>query len=186
MSDQGSGVPEEERSGAGSDSGGEDSPGTQPGATDPYGTGPTPYGQPSYGQQQYQPSDYGQQPYGQPGYGQPGYGQPADYGQMPPYGQQPYPGYYGYPVARQTEQTAIWALVLSIAGWVCLWLFGWIPALILASSAQRSIEASGGMKEGDGLVKAARIISWIGIGLTIAGFVFFLVAILVAAGTSST
>jgi len=125
------------------------------------------YGQPPSGQYgqtgQDQPS-YGQPTYGQPAYGQPSYGQPA-YGQ-PTYGQPAYgqPG-YGYPPAPSTDSTAIWALVLSIVSWVLCPVIPAVIALVLASSAERNIEASNGALAGVGMVKAARIISWIHLGL---------------------
>src|SRR5437016_8167285 len=106
-------------------------------------------GQPPPGQ----PPPY--QPYGQPGSGQPGYGQPP----YQPYGQPAYGGYGGYPYARQTEGTAIAALVLAIVSFVLCPVIPAIVALVLCSTATRNIQQSGGAKEGEGLVKAAQIIA---------------------------
>jgi hypothetical protein len=106
---------------------------------------------------------------------------PADYPPAPP-AQQPSTGAAGYsgaypppapypyaappPAAAPTDDKAVWALVTSIAGWflcpIVLHVVGWV----LANSALQTIRASGGTVGGDGLAKAARIIS-------IAGLVFY-------------
>jgi len=60
-------------------------------------------------------------------------------------------------------------------------------ALVLASNAAKEIEASGGRIQGQGLVTAARVVSWVNIGLWAAILVvgtFFLVLVAVAGGTS--
>lgn len=175
-----------------------ESPAEEPSATTPYAS-PQPYGPPQPGQPQYgQPA---QQPYGQPGYAQPGYGpqygQPAQqpygapqYGQsaQQPYGAPQYPQPYGYgqpPYGpqRETEATAVVALVLSIGSWVLIPLVLAIVALILAGSADRNIKASGGIKEGTGLVQAARIISWINIAFF--GLLTLVITIFVIAAVSA-
>jgi hypothetical protein len=119
---------------------------------------------------------YGQQPsYGTPPPPPPGYGQP--------YGQ-PY-GYGGY-AAPETESMAIIALVLAIGSFVVCPVIPAIVALVLANNADASIQASGGRKTGEGLTKAARIVSWVNIGLVLAGLVFvILIAVLAAASSSS-
>ena len=124
-----------------------------------YGGGP--YGGPQYGGGQYGGPQYGQQP-GQP-YGAVPYGTPPG---APGWG--PPPGYagYGYP-PQQTDGKAITALVLAIASWVLCPVVPAIIALVLASGSQRDIEASGGRLGGDGLNKAAKIISWINLGLAL-------------------
>ena len=118
-----------------------------------------------------------------PGYGAPpaGYGAPPGYG--PPPGYAPY-GYapYGQPV-KQTESKAVVALVLSIVSWVACPFVPAIAALIVAADADRKIKASGGYLEGEGLVKASRIISWIHLGLCALALVIFLIAV-VAVGSS--
>jgi hypothetical protein len=96
------------------------------------------------------PSAPGSPPYGgQPGYGQPGYG-------APPYGY----GYgYGYPAGPQTDSSATAALVIAIVGFFVCPPVGAIVALVMANSAQKRIEASGGRLTGLDQAKAARIIA---------------------------
>jgi hypothetical protein len=60
-----------------------------------------------------------------------------------------------------------------------------IVALVLASSADAEIRASGGRLTGEGLNKAAKIISWINIGLTVVGIIG-LVALFSLASPDST
>ena len=68
---------------------------------------------------------------------------------------------YGAPT--RTEGMAIGALVCAIVGlFVCGIVLG-IVALVLANTAQKRIDASGGQLQGDGLVTAARIIGVISI-----------------------
>jgi hypothetical protein len=74
--------------------------------------------------------------------------------------------------------------VLSLASYVVCPVVPAIVALVLASSAKQEIAMSGGRQTGDGLIKAAVILSWVNIGLTVAVIVG-LVA-LVAIGTSTT
>ena len=108
---------------------------------------------------------YGPPPeYGQPGYGQPGYGQA--YGPQPGYGQ-PMPAGYGYPgyAPPSTEGNAIAALILAIASFVICPVIPAIIALVLAGSAKRNILASGGAKQGLGMVTGARIVAWANIVL---------------------
>ena len=131
----------------------------------------------------YPPPPGDQDPYGQqppaPPYGTPPPPPPPAYG----YGQQPY-GYGGYQ-APETESTAVVALVLAIASWVVCPVIPAIVALVLANNADASIQASGGRKTGEGLTKAARIISWINIGLCVGGLVLvILIAVLAAASGS--
>lgn len=144
--------------------------------TDPWRTPPTPPPPPPYGQQ----AGYGQQPsYGQ----QPPYGQQPQYGQ-PPYGQQPPYGYQAYGTPPQTEGTAIGALIASILSWVFCPLIPAIVALVMIPGAKRKIDSSGGRLTGDGLLTAAKWISWINIGfyaLLIVGF-----ALLVAVGVATS
>lgn len=166
------------------DAPGQSTPG-QPG----YGGQPGQPGQPGYGDQ----PGYGGQPSQPPGYGQPGYGgQPQGYGQpgwgpAPAYGQPPQgyggPGYGGY-AAPQTETKSVIALVLAIGSFVVCPLVPAIIALVLASSSKREIESSGGRLTGLGLVKAARIISWINIVLCLLGVLAF-VLLVAFAGTTS-
>jgi hypothetical protein len=82
-----------------------------------------------------------------------------------------------------TEGNAIAALVCAIASFAICPLIPAIVALFLAASADRNIAASGGMKEGAGLSRAAKIVAWINIGLCAFGLVI-LVAIAASASGS--
>jgi hypothetical protein len=122
-------------------------------------------------------------------------GEQDPYGQQPSYGYQPPPppppqgygqpyGYGGY-AAPETESMAIIALVLAIGSFVVCPVIPAIVALVLANNADASIQASGGRKTGEGLTKAARIVSWVNIGLFLAGLVLvILIAVLAAASNS--
>jgi hypothetical protein len=153
----------------------DDRPGDKP--TEPFGGGappppppPSSYGQPGYGQQ----PGYGppptpeQQPYGQPGYGQQGYGQQG----------------YGYAAAPQTEGTATAALVIAIVGFFVCAPVGAIVALVLANSATRRIEESGGRLGGLEQARWARIIAIVELVLTAILIVGFI--LLLAIGATST
>ena len=98
-----------------------------------------------------------------------------------------YPGYAAAPVAAApaTSSNAIIALILAIVSWAVCPIIPAIVALILAHSAAKEIAASGGRIQGGGLVTAARIVSWVNIGLWAAVVVvggFFLVLAVVAGG----
>jgi hypothetical protein len=112
-------------------------------------------------------------PYGgQPGYGPPGYGQPG-YGPPPGYG-------YGYPAGPPTDSSATAALVIAIVGFFICAPIGAIVALVLANSAQKRIEASGGRLGGLEMARAARIIAIIELVLTAVLIVGGLIAIAVS------
>lgn len=122
-----------------------------------------------------------------PGQGQPppapGYGPPPPYGSPPPayghsgYGQQPGQPNWGQPgpPAAPTETKAIIALVMAIGSFVLFPLVLAIVGLVLASMAQRDIRASGGRLGGEGLVTAAKVISWINIALCVLAVLFIVV-----------
>jgi hypothetical protein len=136
----------------------------------------SPWGTPPPGQQPGQQPGWGAPP---PGYGQqqPGWGQPQ---QQPGWGQQQ-PGYgappgYGYG-APQTDGKAIGALICAIASFVVCPFVTAIVGLILAGQSARSIAASGGRLTGEGMVTAARVISWINIALSVLFLVFVLIAV---------
>jgi len=74
----------------------------------------------------------------------------------------PPPAYAPMP---QTSNSAIIALVLSIVAWVVCPIIPAIIALVFANKADKEIAASNGWVTGDGLVTAAKIVSWINIGL---------------------
>lgn len=94
-------------------------------------------------------------------------------------------GYPAAPAAPQTSSNAIISLILAIVSWAVCPIIPAIVALVLASSAAKEIEASGGRVQGAGLVTASRIVSWVNIGLWAAMLVvgaFFLVLAIVAGG----
>lgn len=66
---------------------------------------------------------------------------------------------------QQTEPKAVVALVLAIGSFVVLPLLPAVAALLLARASRRDIDASGGRYTGTGLLTAARVISWINLGL---------------------
>jgi hypothetical protein len=110
-------------------------------------------------------------PAGPPGYGQPGYGQPG-------YG-------YGYPAGPPTDSSATAALVIAIVGFFICAPVGAIVALILANSAQKRIEASGGRLGGLEMARAARIIAIIELVLTAVLIVGGLIAIAVSVNANN-
>jgi hypothetical protein len=170
----------DERPGPPGGEGRDERPGEQP--TEPFGGGappppPSAPGQPGgYGQQ---PGGYGPPPpepqpygptggYGQPGYGQPGYGQPG----------------YGYPAGPQVEGTATAALIVAIVGFFVCPPAGAIVALVLANSATRRIEESGGRLSGLEQARWARIIAIVELVLVAIGLVFFIIFLVI--GVTST
>jgi hypothetical protein len=157
--------------------GGEDRPGEQP--TEPFGGGaPPPPPPPSYDQPP--PGGYGQQPGQQPGYGPPP-SEPQGYGQ-PGYGQ---PG-YGYAAGPQTEGTATAALVVAIVGFFVCAPVGAIVALVLANSATKRIEESGGRLQGLEQARWARIIAIVELVLTAVIILFAIIAIIIGASSTSS
>ena len=103
----------------------------------------------------------------------------------------PPPGYGAAPVPApnpmpRTSSNAVVALVLAICSFLVCPLIPAVVALFLANSAQREIDASGGWVTGDGLVKGAKIASWINIGLCIAGILGFILLIATASITTTT
>jgi hypothetical protein len=140
----------------------EDQPGEHP--TEPLG-GPPP-GQPGYGQ----PQDYGQPQ---------AYGQPQDYGQVQGYGQPQSYG-YGYQAPPPADSSAIAALVIAIVGFFICPPVGAVVALVLANSAEKRIEASGGRLSGLEQARAARIIAIVELVLSA---VVILIGVLVVAAS---
>ena len=88
--------------------------------------------------------------------------------------------------AGTTSGTAVAALVLSIASWVVCPIVPAIVALVLAQTASREVRP--GQKDAAGMILAARIISWINIGVgaavVLVGGVAVLVIALAAAASS--
>ncbi|MDP8976589.1 MAG: hypothetical protein M3N28_09570 [Actinomycetota bacterium] len=112
-------------------------------------------------------------PSGQPGGWQPGPPPPS-----PSQGYPPPPGGYGGYSQRptpQTEGTAITVLVLAIASFVICPVIPAVVALFMCPGARRKIEGSGGALTGEGLVTAAKIISWVNLGLWGAGLLLVIV-----------
>jgi hypothetical protein len=111
---------------------------------------------------------------------------PQPYGQQ--YGQQygyQQPG-YGYPAAPQTEGSATAALIIAIVGFFVCAPVGAIVALILANSAEKRIQESGGRLTGLDQAKAARIIAIIELALTALAILFFVIVVLGAIGASTS
>ena len=100
-----------------------------------------------------------------------------------PSGYQQY-GYPGYAGPRKTEGNAIAALVLAICSFIVCPLIPAVVALFLASAAKRNIDASNGALDGEALVTAAKIISFINIGLCVLGI--GLAVVLIAVGTATS
>ena len=156
---------------------------SSPGSGQTYGTPsyPPPPPPPNYGGYSPPQGSYGPPP----GYGSPPGGPPSGYGPPPggpPGGYGAYPATYGYPgtPAQRTDGTAVAALVLAIASFVVCPLIPAIIALALIPGSRRTIEVSGGTVTGLGLLKAAKIVAWIEIGLCV------LVGILVIIGIASS
>lgn len=112
----------------------------------------------------------------------------GSYGPPPGYGPPPQPGQvpmaYGFPVAPQTDGTAICVLVLAISSFVVLPVIPAIVALVLAPSAERAILASGGRLTGESLVRAGRVVAWVHLALCVA-FALFVVAVFGLLGAAS-
>lgn len=166
----------------------------QPGQGQP-GQGQPGQGQPPYGQQPYgQPGQggYGQQPPAQPGYGQQPYGQEPyqQPGQAYGYGQPAY-GYGQPPQMRATSSKATTVMVLGIVSLVLMFTCGLgfiaaIVALVMAGGAEREVAQSGGALQGEGQIKAGRIMSWITLGLTALGVILVIGLIAFGVSTSDT
>ncbi|MGI3781792.1 MAG: CCC motif membrane protein [Janthinobacterium lividum] len=159
------------------------------------------YGQQGYGQpagEYGQPGAYGQSgdpdPYGQTAsspYGQPApYGQPGPYGQQPgPYGQPaPYGASYqgGYGMTPQQHPRGVTVLILGIVSivfsWTCgLGLVPGIIALVLASGAQRDIDANPSAYSNAQQVRVGKILGIVGIALTA-----LLVVVFILTGVASS
>jgi len=93
---------------------------------------------------------------------------------------------YVYPVAPQTDGTAIAVLVLAVSSFLVFPVVPAIVALVLAPSAERDIAAAGGRLTGEGLVRSGRIVAWVHLGLCVA-FLLVLLAffgLFAAAGVS--
>ena len=97
----------------------------------------------------------------------------------PPPPPPPGAGGYGYGYATpQTNQKAIWSLVLGILGLVCCGIFTGIPALFLGMSAKKEIEAAGGAQSGAGMAQAGFVLGIIATALALLGIVLVLTGVL--------
>ncbi len=85
----------------------------------------------------------------------------------------PPPGAGGYP--PQTNQKALWAMILGILSLVLCGIFAGVAAIILGNSAQKEIAGSGGMQTGQGMAKAGIILGWISVALTVLVVIFVVV-----------
>lgn len=91
------------------------------------------------------------------------------------------------PAVPQTSSNAIVALILAVVSWAVCPIIAAVVALVFASMAAKEIAASGGRVQGQGLVTAARIVSWINIGIWAAILVVgILVAIALAIAASTS
>ena len=80
----------------------------------------------------------------------------------------PPPGSEGYGYATpQTNQKALWSMILGIVSIVCCGLLAGIPALVLGNSARKEIEASRGAQAGAGMAQAGVILGWISIAISL-------------------
>lgn len=85
----------------------------------------------------------------------------------------------GWPGVTSSSGKAVLALVLAVLAWTPVVPFlGAIGALVLASMARRDIAASGGRVGGQGLVTAARVLSWVHLSFVAALFLVLLLALL--------
>lgn len=133
-----------------------------------------------------------------PGYGPgPGYPLPPGYAPQqgpggyspayPPAYPPPYVQAYGQPsgVSPTTSSNAIVAIILAITSWLVCPIVPAIVALVFAARADREVRASGGTIQGGGLSTAAKVVSWINIGIFVAvmlmAIVFFIVAAAIGA-----
>jgi hypothetical protein len=140
-------------------------------APPPGPAGPPSYPPPAYGAYPQQPGGYSPSP--------PGYGPPPTY--------TGYPQGYGYSggMAPRTDGTAIAALILSICSIFICPIVPAIVALALIPSSRRTINGSGGSVTGLGLLTAAKVISWIVIGIEVAVGLIFTIAVIASAGSSN-
>lgn len=94
------------------------------------------------------------------------------------YGPPPGDAQAAYELAPQTETKAVVALVLAIGSYLLLPVLGAIAALVLAGSARRDIDASGGRLTGRGLVTASRVLAWIHLALFVLAIIGVVVLVL--------
>lgn len=84
----------------------------------------------------------------------------------------PPPGAGGY-AQPQTNQKAVWSLVLGIVGLVCCGLVAGIPAIVLGNMAKNEIAASGGAQGGAGMAKAGLILGIVATAFSVVSGILF-------------
>jgi hypothetical protein len=84
------------------------------------------------------------------------------------------------PTGPPTSSNAIIALILAVASWAVCPIIPAIIALVFAAKADREIRTANGALAGQGLSTAAKIVSWINIGLWAAFILIFAVVVVVA------
>lgn len=143
-----------------SDQQGKPPPGGQPPGQPPPPPGGYPPQQPPQGYPPaYPPQGAPQQPYGYPAPGYP-------------------PGYGPPPVQPPNNGYAVAALICSIVGVLfILPVIGPILGIVFGNNAKKQIAQSQGREGGENLAQAGVILGWIGIGLNVLVFLFFLVLI---------
>jgi hypothetical protein len=139
-------------------------------------------GQPESGQawpQQWGQPSAGEPPAAPPSASYPTAPYPSAYPPAYPYGT---PAPYGPPGTgvAPTDDKAVWALVSAIAGFVICPIILHIVGWVLANQSLQAVHASGGALGGEGLAKAARILSIVGLVLYGAGILLFLLVTVVA------
>ena len=90
----------------------------------------------------------------------------------------------GGPAVPPTEQKAVWALVCSIAGFLICPVILHVAGLVLANQSLAAITASQGQLGGEGMAKAARILSIVGLVLAALGLLIWLLIAVVAVSQS--
>ena len=99
----------------------------------------------------------------------------------PPPPPPPGPGGYATP---QTNQKALWSMILGILSIVACGLLAGVPALILGGSAKKEIAASGGAQSGEGMATAGVVLGWISVAISVLVVILFIT--LGAFATSTT
>jgi hypothetical protein len=75
----------------------------------------------------------------------------------------------------RTNPLAVVSLVAGLAQFVCLFLVGSITAIVTGHIARRSIRRSNGAEGGSGLALTGLVLGYVGVALTVAAGVLFLV-----------
>lgn len=94
---------------------------------------------------------------------------------------------YGYTSSQppETDSKAVWALVSAIAGYFLCPIILHVVGLVLANQSLESIRASGGRLTGDGMAKVARVLSIIGLVLSLIAVVVFLAIVVFGTAASA-